>query len=225
MISTHHQTEFSSFFPFIRLAGSDFQQAFFEAAQYVEVPSGVSICDEGQQCDHLTLILGGMGRVYKLSPSGREITLYRIQEGESCVLTASCIMNSLSFPAMAITETVVRGIIVNPKFVRDWFCKEPQWQQFILGLLSDRLSSIITVVEEVAFKRLDVRLAELFSRSLEQGEVQVNKTHAELAADVGSSREVVSRVLRDFSQRGLIRSTRGHIEIIDPTAIADLSTQ
>lgn len=225
MISTLLQAEFSRNFPFIQQASEAFKKGFFEAAQYVEVPAGTSICDEGQQCAYLTMVLGGMGRVYKLSPSGREITLYRIQEGESCVLTASCIMNQADFPAMAITETMVRGIMVNPKFVRDWFCREPEWQQFILGLLSHRLSSIIAVVEEVAFKRLDVRLAEQFARSLEQGTTKIDKTHAELAADVGSSREVVSRVLRDFTHRGLIISTRGHTEIIDVDAIKALSRQ
>ena len=124
-----------------------------------------------------------------------------------------------------MTETSVRAIVVPPKFVRDWFCKEPLWQEFILGLLSHRLSSIINVVEEVAFKRLDVRLAELFVRSLKRGDLKIDKTHAELAADVGSSREVVSRVLRDFMHRGLISSTRGHTEILDTEEMIAISNQ
>ena len=225
MIAPALQAEFETVFPFIKLANPDFIELFYAEAQYMELPAGVSICDEGQHCSHLALVLDGVGRVYKLSSSGREVTLYRIYAGESCVLTASCIMNQDSFPAMAVTETAVRGFLISPDKVRQWFCKDAQWQKFIFGLLSHRLSSIISVVEEVAFKRIDVRLAEQFSRELSRGENIIHKTHADLAADVGSSREVVSRILRDMAQRGLIVSSRGHIEITDEPAIVKLSQQ
>ncbi len=225
MISQAQRTEFETLFPFIKLAAVDFVDAFYAEAQYMEIPAGVSICDEGQQCSHLAMVVAGVGRVYKLSSSGREVTLYRIYGGESCVLTASCIMNHDSFPAMAITETLVRGFLIPPASVRRWFCEEPQWQKFIFGLLSHRLSNIISVVEGVAFKRIDVRLAEQFARELTRGVDIIHKTHADLAADVGSSREVVSRILRDLTHRGLIVVNRGYIEIIDKRAIVKLSQQ
>lgn len=225
MISPSRQVEFTRIFPFINQAAADFVDTFFSQAQYVELPAGASICEEGQNCSHLALVLEGTGRVYKLSPSGREVTLYRINPGESCVLTASCIMNQDRFPAMAQAETDVRGIVISPGNVRNWFCRDDEWQRFIFGLLSHRLGDIISVVEEVAFKRIDVRLAELFVRSLNKGQATVNKTHAELAADVGSSREVISRILRDFNQRKLINSGRGSIQILDAQALAKLSRQ
>ncbi len=225
MISTHQRAEFETLFPFIRQADADFIEKFYASCRYVELPSGVSICDEGQQCSQLTLLLDGVGRVYKLSPAGREVTLYRIHAGEACVLTASCIMNQGSFPAMAVTETPVRGFTVSPDKVRNWICQEAQWQRFIFGLLSSRLASIISVVEEVAFKRIDVRLAQKFALSLARGETSLQVTHAELAADVGSSREVVSRILKDFAMRGLIETSRGQIELTDAEAIVHLSSQ
>lgn len=225
MISATQQKEFSKLFPFIKQAAPDFVQTFFEKAQYIELPAGVSICEEGQNCAHLALVIQGIGRVYKLSPSGREVTLYRIHGGESCILTASCIMNQDSFPAMAESETAIRGLLIPPADVRDWFCRDTHWQRFIFGLLSHRLADIISVVEEVAFKRIDVRLAEQFTRRLAAGEKTIHKTHAEIAADVGSSREVVSRILRDFTQRGLIISSRGSIEIVDNQAIKNLAQQ
>ena len=223
MISSVQQAEFEGLFPFMKLAQPEFKKTFYANAQYMELPAGVSIGDEGQLCSHLAMVLDGVGRVFKLSSSGREVTLYRIYRGESCVLTASCIMNQGNFPAMAVTETAVRTIVIPPANVREWFCGEPQWQQFIFGLLSHRLGSIISVVEEIAFKRIDVRLAEQFARELARGEIVINKTHADLAADVGSSREVVSRILRDLAQRGLIKSGRGFIEIIDKDAVLALS--
>lgn len=225
MISSVMQSEFSRHFPFIQHTSAEFNKAFFDKVQLVELPAGTTILEEGQSCASLVLVTDGIGRVYKLSPSGREVTLYRIHAGESCVLTASCIMNQDSFPAMAEVESSIRGLMVSPKYVREWFCQDQQWQRFIFGLLSHRLASIISVVEEVAFKRIDVRLAEQFVRSLEQGEAVVRKTHAELAADVGSSREVVSRILRDFSQRDLINSGRGSIEVLDEAAIRALARQ
>ena len=225
MISVVLQAEFEVLFPFIKRSDPTFVKAFYAQCQYAEFPAETSICYEGQQCSQLVLLLDGVGRVYKLSPSGREVTLYRVNAGESCVLTASCIMNHDGFPAMAVTETPVRGIMVSPGNVRKWFCVEPQWQRFIFGLLSHRLADIISVVEEVAFKRIDVRLAEQFARELAKGELFLHKTHADLAADVGSSREVVSRILRDLAQRGLISSSRGHIEFVNQQAIVKLSKQ
>ena len=225
MLSPQLKNEFERLFPFMRGAGADFPREFYAACRYIELPAGVSICDEGQQCAQLAMLLDGVGRVYKLSPGGREVTLYRIDAGEACVLTASCIMNEDDFPAMAVTETPVRAIVVSPQKVRSWICAETQWQHFIFGLLSHRLASIISVVEEVAFKRIDVRLAEKFARCLARGERSLQVTHAELAADLGSSREVVSRILKDFSERGLIETGRGSILLTDRQAIEQLSRQ
>jgi len=226
MISSVQKAEFSQHFPFIQQTSADFIDTFFDQAQLVELPAGSTILEEGQSCANLVLVTNGIGRVYKLSPSGREVTLYRIHAGESCVLTASCIMNQDSFPAMAEVEQSIRGLMVSPRNVREWFCRDPEWQRFIFGLLSHRLASIIQVVEEVAFKRIDVRLAEQFVRGMQQsGDQMIKKTHAELAADVGSSREVVSRILRDFSQRELISSGRGFIEILDRPSIEALARQ
>ncbi len=223
MISTIQQAEFENRFPFIKQCSPAFVASFYSKAQYAELPAASSICDEGQHCAQLAMVLDGVGRVYKLSTSGREVTLYRINAGESCVLTASCIMNGDSFPAMAVTETIVKAVLISPANVVDWFCQEPQWQQFVFRLLSHRLSDIISVVEEVAFKRIDVRLAEQFARALANGDSVLDKTHAELAADVGSSREVISRILRDFSERGLISTHRGRIEIHDQSALIELA--
>ncbi len=217
---------FAERFPFIEQARPAFVEAFFSQTREAELPAAAPICDEGQQCAHLALLLEGVGRVYKLSPNGREVTLYRIHPGQSCVLTASCIMSRQAFPAMAVTETPCRALLVPPARVRDWFCEEPAWRDFVFGLLSHRLGDIISVVEEVAFRRIDLRLARQLVQALQRGEREVRKTHAELAADVGSSREVISRILRDFSEQGMIRAGRGVIEVLDAAALrrlADLS--
>ncbi len=215
--------QFIAQFPFIEQASADFVEAFFRDTHLVRLAAHTPICDEGQQCSHLALLMDGVARVYKLSPNGREITLYRIHPGQSCVLTASCLMSRHAFPAMAVAETDVRALLVPPARVREWFCREEAWRDFVFGLLSHRLGDIISVVEEVAFKRIDLRLAEQMLRALRQGERVLRKTHAELAADVGSSREVVSRILRDLAERGMIRVRRGEIELLDAEAIRRLA--
>jgi CRP/FNR family transcriptional regulator len=225
MISTADRALFGSCFSFVADCSPHFLDRFYQHVHVVKLEAGTSICDEGQQCSHLALLLEGVGRVYKLSPGGRELTLYRIQPGESCVLTASCIMSFDAFPAMARAETEMRALLVSPDLVRDGFCSDTGWQKFIFRLLSHRLAEIVTVLEEVAFKRIDVRIAEQLNRSLQQGNFQVHKTHAEIAADIGTSREVVSRILRDFSGRGLVFVKRGHIDILDAAAIGSLSQQ
>ena len=131
MISSLQQSEFSHHFPFIEQTSSKFSDLFFSAAQPVEIPAGTTIIEEGQSCAHLVMVTDGVGRVFKLSPSGREVTLYRIHAGESCVLTASCIMNQDSFPAMAEVESTMRGLLISPKNVREWFCEDAEWQKFI----------------------------------------------------------------------------------------------
>lgn len=223
MLTLPQQQEFADRFPFILNTQPAFQKEFFNSASYLRLSPDSTICEEGHQCTQLALMLQGVGRVFKISASGREITLYRIYPGESCVLTASCIMNGDSFPAIAETETDSPAVIVSKERVKSWFCQDAEWQKFVFRLLSSRLASIITVVEEVAFKRIDVRLAEQFARHLHKGESTLLKTHAELAADVGSSREVVTRILRDFVQREMIRLSRGSIELVDQQKILQLS--
>ena len=225
MLASRYRQEFEDHFPFIAQAGEDFKHDFYSACRYIELPAETSICDEGQTCAQLALVLQGIGRVYKLSPAGREVTLYRVEPGEACVLTASCIMNEDRFPAMAVTESPVRAIVVSPQKVRGWICQDNEWRRFIFGLLAHRLASIISVVEEVAFKRVDVRLAELFARNIARGETCLRVTHAELAADLGSSREVITRILKDFARRGLIETARGSIRFADRQAIEQLSRQ
>ncbi len=225
MIAANLKVEFEEKFPFISSAGKAFTTEFYTVSRYSELAAGVPICEEGQQCAQLAMLLEGAGRVYKLSPGGREVTLYRVEAGEACVLTASCILNNDSFPAIAVTETPVRAIIIPAASVKKWICLDSQWQQFIFGLLSHRLGSIISVVEEVAFKRLDIRLAERILKLTSAEQTKLEITHAELAADLGSSREVISRLLKDFTDRGMIVTSRGKMELTDPQALLSLSRQ
>lgn len=201
---------------FPRLFAGDplFMQRLAQGAVVRSLPAGQYVCHEGDNCGALPLLLAGRARVHKVAESGRELTLYRIEPGESCVLTASCIMSDIPFPALAITETEVEALLVPAAAVRAWMGESAAWRNYVFELVAHRLADVIAVVEEVAFRRMDARVAALL---LDMGAADsiARTTHQELAVELGSSREVISRILRDLENEGLIRRTRGEIVLLD----------
>jgi len=203
-------------FPFLRNASAEFEQDFFRHARYARLDSGQFVCREGAQCSHLALLLTGSARVYKLGETGREITLYRVESGQSCILTASCIVSDLPFPAFAVTETPVEAAVVSPADLTRWIAQSPQWRAYVFGLIAGRLDDIITVVEEVAFQRMDQRIAAwLLQQEPDEPHGRLRVTHQKIASDLGSSREVVTRILKELEARGLLETARGSIRILD----------
>lgn len=197
-------------FPLFGKAGDHVQAELFEHGNLAEIPAEQFLCLEGNKCSGIPLVLRGRARVYKLGESGREITLYRVEPGESCILTASCIMSDVEFPAFAATETEVEAIVIPPSVLHRWVSQYEVWSEFLWGLLASRFSEVISLVEEVAFQRVDKRTAEYL---LHAGDAdgRIKKTHQDIAADIGSSREVISRILKEFEHKGLITLSRGEI--------------
>lgn len=211
-------------FPVLKGAGDTFLKTFFETAVHMHLPAQQTLASEGQACEQLALLLNGQARVYKLAGSGREITLYRIMPGESCVLTASCVMSDTHFPAIAVTEGDVEALVIPAEKARLWMSQSPAWSSFVFGLISRRLSDVITVLEEVAFQRLDVRIAGHLL-TLADVTYRLKTTHSEIAAELGTSREVISRVLKDLEGRGLLHVSRGEIELLDMDGLRNLRAQ
>lgn len=215
---------------------SDIKQAFsiapeLSTSQLAEIEThgviltldaGQYVCWEGDSCGYLPFVIDGLVRIYKVSESGRELTLYRIHPGESCILTVSCILNNKQFPANAVVEEPVRAIGVPAKVVADWTNRHEVWRRFVFGMMSSRLDSIIDLVDSVTFKRLDIRVSEHLL-AVSQSEGPIKSTHQELAAELGSSREVVSRILKDFEHREMISLERGVIHITDRKKLKDIT--
>jgi CRP/FNR family transcriptional regulator len=167
----------------------------------------------------MALLLSGSVRVYKIGESGREITLYRLGPGRSCILTASCIVNDLAFPAHAMVEENVEALVVPAPVFQDWVSRHEVWRKYVFALASQRLANVIMLIEEVAFGRMDKRLADYLSAAATaaEGDPPVLKTtHEAIAADLGSSREVVSRLLKDLEVRGVVKLARGTITVLQP---------
>ena len=212
--STEQQQRLIQRFPLLVDSSAEFRETFFRSATLVRIPAAHTIASEGSECGQLALVLSGTVRVYKLAESGREITLYRISSGDSCVLTASCIMSDTPFPAIAETEVDVEALIIPSRQASEWMSGSKPWSAFIFGLISRRLADVITVLENVAFLRMDERIAAYLIAIASQG-ATVNITHHEIAADLGTTREVVSRILKGFDDKGLVEGARGKLTIND----------
>lgn len=196
--------------PMLQNAENEVRQDFFQNGKTVRISQANFISFEGSQCSNLAILINGRARVYKLGENGREITLYRIEKGESCILTASCILSDREFPAFAVAETDIEAFVIPAKTFLDWIGKYRFWQNYVFELVSKRLGAIIAVVEEIAFKRVDTRIASFLVQSNNR---TIHQTHQEIAVELGTSREVVSRILKDFEHEGLVSLSRGTVKI------------
>jgi CRP/FNR family transcriptional regulator, anaerobic regulatory protein len=195
---------------------------FRDQAYLARIPAGRDVFLEGQRVDAIPLLLSGVVRVYQIGLTGREVTLYRFRPGESCVLTANAILTGQSFPAVATVEDDAEAVMIPAAAFREWVAGHALWRSFFFDLVAHRLASVMAVVDDVAFRRMDQRVAALLlNRAPGGGSVQI--THQEIAAELGSAREVVSRVLEDFAARGLLIAARGRITINDPMALSRLA--
>ena len=213
--------EFEDVFPFLANLERGEYEEFRSWATRVMLSRGAFICMEGDHCGVIPLLLSGTARVYKTSESGREITLYRIDPGESCILTASCILSDIPFPAFAVAESDVEALVIPSGTFNAWVGRSTHWRDFVFRLLSKRLSSVIEIVEEVAFQQLDARLAAYLLERVEGGRVVT--THEKIAADLGSSREVISRILKEFEREECVLLRRGVVEICNPVSLEGIS--
>lgn len=179
------------------------------------VPAGTVMFDEAQPCAGFPFVLDGAIGVSKLSDTGREIQLYRVEAGESCILTSTCLLGSIDYDArgVALSETSL-FTLPRPTFERLLRSSEA-FRRYVFRLFAERISDLMQTVEAVAFRRLDQRLATLL---LERGPT-VRATHQQLADELGSVREIVSRIVRSFAERGLVQTGREQITVLDPAGL------
>lgn len=183
-------------------------------ARVVRLPGGRTVFGPARVPDHLLFLVEGVIRVQHTSGSGREIVLYRVEAGQSCVLTTACMLAEEAYEAEGVAETDVVAVAL-PRGAFDTLAsEEPAFLRFVFAAFSRRLIDLMHVVDEVAFGRIDMRLAaRLLALAGETDEVAA--THQQLASELGTAREVVSRVLQDFQRRGLIAQARGRIGLSD----------
>jgi CRP/FNR family transcriptional regulator len=218
MISNEQYKRIASALPLLQRADPQLIHEFQQVASFAKIPTGKDVFLEGDRVDGIALLISGVVRVYKIGETGRQITLYRFGNGQSCILTANAILSQKTFPAVATVEKDAEAVMIPADVFRKWVSKYDVWREFVFELLSQRLSSVLEIIDEVAFRRMDSRLAALLlTRSQNQNPLQM--THQEIAAELGSSREVISRLLEDFSEQGFVNAGRGEVEVLDAESL------
>jgi CRP/FNR family transcriptional regulator len=193
------------------------------AARRATVPAGEVVFREGDACSHYLMVLAGSVRVQMVSEQGREIVLYRVGGGQTCVLTTACLMGGQAYNAQGVVESEVTALMLPAAAFRDLVAESAGFRDFVFSAYGTRLSDLLLLVEEVAFRRVDARLAALLLARSEAGGMAV--THQGLAVELGTAREVISRQLKEFERRGWVRLGRGRVAVVRPEALAALARE
>ncbi|WP_292286696.1 Crp/Fnr family transcriptional regulator [Marivita sp.] len=191
----------------------DIRSELEAGSQIVTVPAGKEIFEPGQTVDNLLLLLEGTVKVQQRSDTGREVFLYRVHAGESCVLTTACMLAFEDYSAEGISETEVKAVAIPRKTFDTLVARSTVFREFVFTAYSRRITDLFTLIDDIVFQRMDVRLA---SRLLELADSTdtVHATHAVLGTELGTAREVVSRTLSEFQRRGWIEQSRGEVRLI-----------
>ncbi len=189
--------------------------------QQMTIPEGTTLFHQGDQCLNYLLVISGSVKVITRAENGREIVLYHITSGGSCVLTTSCLISAEDYPAEGVTETDVLALAIPKPVFEQYMGESRAFRKQVFHSYGDRLIKLITLVEEISFAKLDIRLAKYL---LEHGSVNtpIRTTHQALATELGSAREVISRQLKEFENKGWVQLNRGRIEITNHDALATL---
>lgn len=192
-----------------------------KSARVIEAPVGTIGYSEGMPCNAYILRLKGKSRVYKLSSGGREILLYRVASGESCVLTTTCLLGKSNYPASTVVEEPIQDVVIPAATFHQLMIDSPVFRTFVMENYGALISDLIVLLDEVAFHGLDARLAKLL---VDAKTDNVDRTHQQLADELGTAREVVSRQLKAFEQKGLVELSRGSISIRDSKALEKIAS-
>ncbi len=192
-------------------------------AQFNEVPADTSLFKPGDSCKHFVYVETGQVRVEMLAQNGQQLMLYRIAAGESCVLTTACLLGNNSYSVQATAETALNICLIAKSDFSNALNHSEVFRQFVFNGFCERLTTVIDRMNELSTTTIDQRLATvLLSRyNLSRSKMKLQLTHEELAIEVGTAREVVSRRLAAFEKLGLLQRSRGEIQISDITGLKE----
>ena len=201
-------------FPGLQRLGPQIIGLLQSQSAVISLAAGSRIFGPGQAPESYILLIEGTVRVQQASESGREIVLYRVTSGESCALTTACLMGYEDYLAEAIAETEIRAVAIPRATFDALIARSADFRRFVFTAFSRRVTDLFRIIEDVAFARMDIRLAQKLLE-LAKNSDQIAATQQNLASELGTAREVVSRLLTEFQRRRWITSTRGSIAITD----------
>ena len=214
----------SEYFPIFDKLTPAQQQALEQSATLRSVPKGTILHNGGLDCIGLLVIRSGQLRVYITSDDGREITIYRLLEQDICLLSASCVLKSIQFDITISAEKDTELWVISPHFYKNLMEESAVVANYTNQILSSRFTDVMWLIEQVMWKSFDKRLARFLidEAVLEQtGNLQI--THEKIASHLGTAREVVTRMLKYFQSEGMVKLTRGAIEILDENKLEELT--
>lgn len=222
MIDPTQQKSLIRLFPVLMSLGEGDKAAIFEAGQVVSLPRGQMLLQPTQQCQYVPLVLSGQLRVYRLSENGREMTLFRTGPGETCLMSIACRIKDEDFPAQAQVEETAALFMLPQSVYNAVLDRSPAWKDFLIITLYDRLAETMETLEAVAFDRTDRRLAAWLLAQTGGEKGQISTTHEAIAVELGTVREVISRLLGEFRNKQVLTLGRGRIEILLPAFLQDM---
>jgi CRP/FNR family transcriptional regulator len=190
-------------------------------ARRVTVPAGATLFSPGDSCQGFVIVLSGQVRVEHTAPEGRSLVLYRVGPGETCVVTTACLMQNGTYEAWGLAEGPVTALLLSPGLFSGLMRDSGEFRAMALGVFGDRLAELVAVIDDLLLHRVDLRLAAWLAR---RGPT-LKTTHQAMALELGSAREVISRILKDFEHRGWVALSRGTVTVTDAAALIRFAAQ
>ena len=196
------------------------------SAEFMRVPAGSTVFSPGDPCAGLLFLVEGRVRVFMAAENGREILLAHLCSGDLCVFTLTTLLQAAYYSAQAVTETECLAVRLPSASFRDAFDNSPEFRNFTLSRLASRMHETLVLLHQVAFNRLEIRLACLLTRHTgENPDGAITMTHQQIAQELGTTREVVSRMLKEMERSGCLRLARKRIELVDQAELEHLSAR
>lgn len=206
------KTDFLDAFPFFQNCPASMITDIVSVMRPQSFPRQQAVFRVGDACSVIAFLLSGRIRVYTTGALNREITLYDVERGQVCILNVACILSHQTYPALATVAQEGNALMMQAKDFQRLVDTYPDMRNYVFSGLGGRLLNMMGLVEEVAFRKLGERLREYMARKSENGVLQI--THQKIANELGTSREIISRMLEDFEQRGMVNLSRNQIDII-----------
>jgi len=215
--------DFAAYFPIWDKLTADQQQQLMDVTHPLQCAAGTIVHNGSMDCMGLLLIQSGQLRVYALSEEGREVTLYRLFERDICLFSASCVMPDVQFEVVIEAEKDSKLWVLPSCLFKNLMEQSAPVANYANQLISSRFSEVMWLMEQIMWKSFDKRLAAFLAQECALEETTVLKiTHEKIANHMGTAREVVTRMLRYFQNEGLLKLTRGTIEITDLPRLQNL---
>lgn len=220
------KSEILSSFVFFQRSRAALRNEIYTLSSYATLPVGAHYFRPGDACTNVVLLGCGSVRVFKTSDTGREITLYHVEQGETCLLSLHCALTESAYRAEAVVTEEVEAVLLPVPEFRLWVDRDREIRRFVFGTMAERVIAVTELIEDLLSHKLDCRLATFLVSQFEGREAKVlTTTHQAIAAELSCARETISRLLKDFERQGALVLSRGHIELLNKQLLLRLQNR